>query len=201
MIVQTLIYFFIILIGNDNSSALNFDLNSLDDSQFQDSILNVIDLNVSEISLTENDIVLPIAIESVTNEEVYDSEPNVTEVSNRLDCNDNINNISTNQSSNIIVKTQSVDEVFNKLTLWSNKKTSQKKRKAMEHLPSVVTAQEWLEIMEAKDKDKKDKEIEKENKKIERQLRAENNKRLKEEKRIERSKKLSAKKVNKKSQE
>jgi len=130
MIVQTLIYFFIILIGNDNSSALNFDLSSLDDSQFQDSILNVIDLNVSEISLTENDIVLPIATESVTNEKVYDSESNITEVSNRLDCNDNINNISTNQSSSIIVKTQSVDELFNKLTLWSNKKTSQKKCKA-----------------------------------------------------------------------
>jgi len=142
--------------------------------EFQDSIVNVIDLNVSEISLTENDIVLPIATESVTNEKVYDSEPN-TEVSNRLDCNDKINNISTNQSSNIIVKTQSVDELFNKLTLWPNKKTSQKKCKAMEHLPSVVTAQEWLEIMEAKDKDKKNKEIEKENKKIERQLRAEKN--------------------------
>jgi len=101
MIVQTLIYFFIILISNNNSSALNFDLNSLDDSQFQDSILNVIDLNMSEISLTENDIVLPIATESVTNEKVYDSEPNITEVSNRLDSNDKINNISTNQSSNL----------------------------------------------------------------------------------------------------
>jgi len=113
MIVQTLIYFFIILIGNDNSSALNFDLNSLDDSQFQDSILNVIDLNMSEISLTENDIVLPIATEYITNKKVYDSELNITEVSNRLDCNDNINNISTNQSSNISVKTQSVDYLIN----------------------------------------------------------------------------------------
>ncbi|KAL1493706.1 hypothetical protein ABEB36_009400 [Hypothenemus hampei] len=167
-----------------------------------DEISSKTDGTGNDVNMSLSSLPVSTSLPSCSHDNLIESEGNSQEATNSLDLDGNINTISTSSliesnRTNIVVKEQSADELINNLILWPKKKTFQKKRKAIEHLPSVVTSKEWLNIMEAKDKEKKDKEFEKENKKIERQVRIENNKRIKEEKRIEKAKKLSLKKAKK----
>lgn len=58
-------------------------------------------------------------------------------------------------SSTISIREKSMNQVFNEILKWPKKQTKQRKRK-VEHLPSVITADKWIEIMEAKEKDKEE---------------------------------------------
>ena len=64
-------------------------------------------------------------------------------------------------STNITIREKSFDDVFNEILLWPEKQIIKRKRKAVEHLPAVITSDKWMEIMLAKKKEKENKEEEK----------------------------------------
>ncbi|XP_057336260.1 uncharacterized protein LOC130674846 [Microplitis mediator] len=112
---------------------------------------------------------------------------------------DAVSSVSTENVSNpntVTMRRKSVDEVINEIVMWpKSKKQSSKRKRAVEHLPSVITADKWIEIMEAKEKEKNDKEEEKKIKKIEREERIETNKKIKQEKLEEKARKKLAEKL------
>ena len=56
--------------------------------------------------------------------------------------------------TNITIREKSFDDVFNEILLWPEKQIIKRKRKAVEHLPAVITSDKWMEIMLAKKKGK-----------------------------------------------
>lgn len=66
------------------------------------------------------------------------------------------------------MRRKSVDEVIDEICMWPNKKTTTRKRK-VEHLPSVITSEKWIELMEAKENEKTAEEERKKLRKIERE--------------------------------
>lgn len=108
---------------------------------------------------------------------------------------DAVSSVSTENVSNsntITMRRKSLDEVMDEIVMWPKKQPSKRKR-AVEHLPSVITADKWIKIMEAKEKEKNDKEEEKKLKKIEREEKLEKMKKIKQEKLEEKAKKKLAK--------
>lgn len=102
----------------------------------------------------------------------------------------------------ITMRRKSLDEVIDEICMWPKKKTTTRKRK-VEHLPSVITADKWIEIMEAKKNEKSaeeerkrlkkiEREEKKELKKIEREENEERKKKIKEERLEEKAKKKLA---------
>ncbi|KAH0561541.1 hypothetical protein KQX54_017542 [Cotesia glomerata] len=112
---------------------------------------------------------------------------------------DAVSSVITENVSNpntITMRRKSLDEVINEIVMWpKSKKQSSKRKRAVEHLPSVITADKWIEIMEAKEKEKNDKEEEKKIKKIESEERIEKNKKIKQEKLEEKARKKLAKEL------
>ncbi|CAG5075846.1 Protein of unknown function [Cotesia congregata] len=97
-------------------------------------------------------------------------------------------------SNTITMCRKSLDEVINQIVMWPKKQPSKRKR-AVKHLPSVITSNKWIEVMEAKENEKNEKEEERKLKKIEREERIERNKKIKQEKLEEQAKKKSAKQL------
>ena len=85
--------------------------------------------------------------------------------------------------SNITIREKSVAEVLATILFCPEKQTTKEKRKqSVEHTPTVITSDKWLEIMQAKVNEKKNNEEEKRIKKAEWVERMEHNKKIVEEK-------------------
>ncbi|KAG5883067.1 hypothetical protein JTB14_009952 [Gonioctena quinquepunctata] len=92
---------------------------------------------------------------------------------------DAVSTLSTENVSNsntMTMRRKALDEVINQIVMWPKKQTSKRKR-AVKHLPSVITSEKWIEVMEAKENERNEKE--KKLKKIEREERIERNKKIK----------------------
>ncbi|KAG5887629.1 hypothetical protein JTB14_036274 [Gonioctena quinquepunctata] len=76
---------------------------------------------------------------------------------------DEVSTLSTENVSNSDTMTmcrKALDEVINQIVMWPKKQPSKRKR-AVEHLPSVITSEKWIEVMEAKENGRNEKEEEK----------------------------------------
>ncbi|KAG5887487.1 hypothetical protein JTB14_023673 [Gonioctena quinquepunctata] len=110
---------------------------------------------------------------------------------------DAVSTLSTENVSNsntMTMRRKALDEVINQIVMWPKKQPSKRKR-AVEHLPSVITSEKWIEVMEAKENERNEKEEEKKLKKIEREERIEKNKQIKQEKLEEQANNKSAKEL------
>lgn len=105
-------------------------------------------------------IVIPPSKETIQEPVIIEGviEPVVTNVSTANVCN----------LKTITMRRKSVDEVIDEICMWPNKKTTTRKRK-VEHLPSVITSEKWIELMEAKENEKTAEEERKKLRKIERE--------------------------------
>ncbi|KAG5874307.1 hypothetical protein JTB14_019056 [Gonioctena quinquepunctata] len=106
-----------------------------------------------------------------------------------------VSTLSTENVSNsntMTMRRKALDEVINQIFMWPKKQPSKRKR-AVEHLPPVITSEKWIEVMEAEENERNEKEEEKKLKKIEREERIEKNKRIKQEKLEEQAEKKQLK--------
>ncbi|KAG5899058.1 hypothetical protein JTB14_000081 [Gonioctena quinquepunctata] len=104
---------------------------------------------------------------------------------------DAVSTLSTENVSNsntMTMRRKALGEVINQIVMWPKKQPSKRKR-AVEHLPSVITSEKWIEVMEAEENERNEKEEEKKLMKIEREEIIGRNEKIKQEKLEEQAKK------------
>ena len=159
-------------INVDTESAQPLDIICLNDS-VTGSNKSITDAQLLESNLNISDIpvIIDVSSELLDNVQSSITEKKKTEVSSvpiSLECNyeekcvgdKNTSEIDKKSNTNcdntiIIKKEDSKEDAFKKILVWPESKTTKKKIKQKERLPSVLTSDKWITIMKAKEEEKR----------------------------------------------